>query len=85
MNKNLKVLAGAIILVVGAFVSWQSYVSVNKCSSLGGKVSTFISSLFGGNAAQACYNAQILEVGGILVAVIGLIVIFLALRKKGKK
>jgi hypothetical protein len=50
-----------------------------------GKVATAITSIFGGTGAQACYNAQIAEVAGVLVVLIGLAVIFFPTKKGGKK
>ena len=70
--------------LVGAVLSWQSYLTVTQCNSTGGSIATVISTLFGGQRAQACSNAQILEIGGIIAAVIGLVVAIFAVYGKGK-
>ena len=85
MNKIWKLVAGAVISVAGAAEAWQSYNAINTCNSLGGKISTFLSSIFGGSGAQTCYNAQILEIAGILVFAVGLVVIYFAYKSKSKK
>lgn len=71
-----KVLLGIVLVVVGLAVLWHGYTTVSSCNSFVGKIATAISSTFGGNGAQNCYNAQLDEVGGIIVALIGLVVIF---------
>ncbi|MGA3021084.1 MAG: hypothetical protein ABSD68_04000 [Candidatus Micrarchaeales archaeon] len=85
MNKEGTVIVGLILLIVGAVLAWQSYVTVTQCNSPGGRVVTFISTLFGGQSAQTCSNAQILEISGIVVAVIGLVVAIFALYDKNQK
>ncbi len=79
-----KVITGIIILVIGIGVFWQNYRTVAGCNSLTGKVSTALTSLFGGNGAQSCYDAGIAEVAGIIVAIIGLVVLFSATRPAKK-
>lgn len=80
-----KIVTGIILLVIGIGVFWQNYKVVSGCNSLIGKVSTAVTSIFGGNGAQSCYNAQIAEVAGIIVAIIGLVVIFSATRPPSRK
>lgn len=80
-----KIITGIIILVVGVGVFWQNYRTVSSCNSLTGKVSTAVTSLFGGNGAQSCYNAGIAEVAGLIVAIIGLVVLFSAARPSARK
>ena len=84
MNKEVTVIVGVILLVVGAVLAWQSYLTVTQCNSPGGTLATAISTFFGGQRAQACSNAQILEVGGIIAAAIGMVVALFALYDKGK-
>jgi multisubunit Na+/H+ antiporter MnhB subunit len=71
-----KALTGIILVVAGLMVAWQGYVQVSQCTSTFGQVANFFTSLFGGTGVQSCYNAQIIEIGGIIVALIGLVVIF---------
>lgn len=71
-----KIFAGVILLVAGIIAAVQGYRVVVQCSSTFGQAENFLSSLFGGNAIQECYNAQLIELGGIIVALIGMIVIF---------
>jgi hypothetical protein len=86
MDKKWKASIGVCLVIVGLVVSWKSYITINQCNSFVGKFSTFISSLFGGNAAQTCYNANIIVVAGVIVAIFGLGVIYLALKgAKGKR
>jgi multisubunit Na+/H+ antiporter MnhB subunit len=77
-----KAATGIILAVAGAYVAWQGYVQVSMCSSTFGQVANFFTSLFGGTGVQNCYNAQIIEIGGILVVLIGLVVIFVGNGKK---
>ncbi len=84
MHKTLKIIAGLVILGAGAAVAWQSYNTYSTCNTLGGQISTFLNSIIGGGAAQACYNAQILTIAGVIVAIVGLAVLFLAFRSKDK-
>jgi hypothetical protein len=64
-------------------LAWQSYVTVTQCNSNGGQVATFISNLFRGDRAQTCSNAQVVEIAGIVAAIIGLVVAAFALGGKG--
>ncbi len=80
-----KVITGIIILVIGIGVFWQNYRTVSSCHSLTGEVSTALTSLFGGNGAQSCYDAGIAEVAGIIVAIIGLVILFSASRNMPRK
>ncbi len=78
-------ITGIILLLVGIGVAWQNYNTVTGCNSVGGKLSTALTSLFGGTGAQSCYNAQIAVVGGIIVALIGLVIIFAANKTQKRK
>jgi hypothetical protein len=80
-----KAITGIILLVVGGAVAWQNYITNTSCNSLVGKIGTFISALFGGTSAQACYNAQIAMVGGFIVAIVGLVIIYFAVAEPAKK
>ncbi len=73
-------ITGIILLVVGLWVFAQNYHTQAVCNSLGGKISTFFNSLFGGNSVQACYNSMLSEIGGIIVALIGLVVLVFAFK-----
>ena len=79
-----KAVAGIILVVAGAIAAMQGYAAVSQCASALGQVTNFFSSLFGGTSVQNCYNAQIIEVGGIIVVLIGLVVIFVK-NKHAKK
>jgi hypothetical protein len=57
---------------------------VTQCNSAGGTIATAISTFFGGQRAQTCSNAQIFEVGGIVAAIIGLVIALFALFGKSK-
>ena len=78
-------ITGIILFLVGAGVALQNYRTVTSCNSIGGKLSTAITSLFGGNGAQSCYNAQIAVVGGVIVALIGLVIIYSSNKKQKHK
>ena len=78
-------ITGIILLIVGAAVAWQNYITMSSCNSVGGKIATFLTSLFGGNGAQACYNTQIAMVGGIIVAIAGLVIIYASTMKPKHK
>jgi predicted MFS family arabinose efflux permease len=80
-----KALAGIVLVVVGAVAAAQGYITVSQCNSTFGQVANFFSSLLGGSAVQGCYNAQLVEIGGILVALIGLVVIFVGNKKGAAK
>jgi len=80
-----KGITGIIVFLVGAYAAFQGYNQVGQCSSALGQLGTFLSSLFGGSGTQACYNAQIMEYGGIVLAIIGVIIIYSAVSKKGRK
>ena len=83
MNKEGTVIVGLILLAIGALLAWQSYVTVTQCSSNGGQIATIISNIFGGDRAQTCSNAQLVEIGGIAAAIVGLVVALFALADKG--
>jgi|GEM_PF-1651070 hypothetical protein len=76
-----KSITGIILLVVGIWVFWQNYHTISQCNSVAGKISTALTSIFGGNGAQMCYNSQLAEIGGIIVAIIGLVIIISSLRE----
>ena len=44
-----KLVTGIILLIVGLVVFGRGYNMVNACNSLGGKLTTVITSIFGGN------------------------------------
>ena len=80
-----KAITGIILFVVGALVAFQSYGVVGQCSSALGQVGTLVSSILGGSGAQGCYNAHIAEYGGIIIAIVGLVIIYSAVAKPAKK
>ena len=80
-----KAILGVVLVIVGLAVLWNGYNTVGNCNSIFGKIGTAISSIFGGNAAQACYNAGLQEVAGVIVAIIGVIVIFVGNKAKARK
>jgi multisubunit Na+/H+ antiporter MnhB subunit len=80
-----KATAGIILLIVGLLVAWQGYTTINHCNSVGGRISVAVTSLFGGTQAQACYNAQIIEVGGVIIALVGLVVAASAYMKSKRR
>ena len=84
MSKESTVIIGIILLAVGAVLAWQSYLTVTQCNSAGGTIATAISTFFGGQRAQTCSNAQLLEIGGIVAAIIGLVIALFALFDKSK-
>lgn len=80
-----KAITGIILLIVGVAVAWQNYMTIGSCNSITGKIGIVIGSLFGGSPAQACFNAQIAMVGGIIVAIAGLVIIYVAASAKKRK
>ncbi len=80
-----KAVTGIILVAAGAIVAGNGYVQVSQCSSTWGQVANFFTSLFGGSGVQSCYNAQIIEIGGIIVALIGLVVIFAGNKKSARR
>ena len=78
-------ITGIIILVVGAVLFWQNYNYSTQCNSLGGQISTAITSIFGGSGAQACYNSGIIEVASVIAAVIGAVIIYSAVNSRSKR
>lgn len=81
-----EVVTGIILLAIGIAVFWQSYNTIAQCGSVLGKIWTALTSIFGGTAAQSCYNAQLAEIGGGIVALIGLGVAYMgATGKKAKR
>lgn len=77
-----KAITGAILLVLGVVVFWQSYGTIGQCNSILGRISTAVASVFGGGSAQACYNAQLAEVGAIITALIGLVILYSVFTEK---
>ena len=71
-----KAVTGVLLLAIGLEAFWQSYTTADQCNSILGRISIFVTSIFGGSGAQACYNAQLGQVGGVLVALIGLVVLY---------
>jgi uncharacterized membrane protein len=80
-----KALLGIVLVVIGIAVLWHGYSTIQSCNSLWGKLGTAINSVFGGSSAQNCYNAGLQEVAGVIVAIIGLIVIFVGNSPRHKK
>jgi multisubunit Na+/H+ antiporter MnhB subunit len=80
-----KALLGVVLVVIGIAVLWHGYSTTTSCNSVWGKLGTAIDSIFGGSAAQNCYNAGLQEIAGIIVAIIGLVVIFVGNDMKHKK
>jgi uncharacterized membrane protein len=78
-------ITGIIIVVVSLMLFWQTYNTVAQCNSIGGQISTAIGSLFGGTNAQQCYNSGIIEVASIFTAIIGVIIVYAAVKNKAKK
>jgi uncharacterized membrane protein len=78
-------ITGIIILVVSVVLFWQNYNYSTQCNSLGGQISTAITSIFGGTGAQACYNSGIVEVASVITAIIGLVIIYASMNTKSKK
>lgn len=81
MTITWKIVTGIVLLVVGLWVFWQNYNTIAQCNTIAGKLSTFITSIFGGNGAQSCYNSQLAEIGGIIVALIGFVVLISTMTK----
>jgi hypothetical protein len=80
-----KIILGIVLVLVGLAVLWHGYTVISGCNSIYGKIATAITSIFGGQGAQNCYNAQLQEIAGILVALIGVVVIFAGNNGKHKK
>ncbi len=78
-------ITGIIILVVSVVLFWQNYNYSTQCNSLGGQISTAITSIFGGNGAQACYNSGVIEVASVIAAIIGIVIIYASMNNKSKK
>lgn len=78
-------ITGIILFLVGLGVAWQNYITITSCNTIGGKLSTFFTSLFGGTGAQSCYNAQIAVAGGIILLIIGLVIVYASNKKQRKK
>ena len=49
------------------------------------QISTAITSIFGGNGAQACYNSGVIEVASVIAAIIGIVIIYASMNNKSKK
>ncbi len=80
-----EVITGIVLLLVGLVVFGQNYHTVSQCNSIGGKISAFFTSLFGGTPVQSCYNAYVAEIGGILIALVGLGIIYLGAKHSNMK
>ncbi|MDE1845791.1 MAG: hypothetical protein KGH53_00700 [Candidatus Micrarchaeota archaeon] len=82
-----KTISGVIIFLIGLVVGWQGYSALQSCNSVTGQVYTFISTILGGGAASACYNANVSQYVGLIVAIIGLVIIYTSYMpmKKGRK
>ncbi len=80
-----EIITGIILLIVGTVMFVQNYHTVTQCNSIGGKISTVITSIFGGSGAQACYDSQIAEIAGILIALMGLGIIYLGAKHSDRK
>ncbi len=78
-------ITGIIVLVVGIALFWQSYNTSAVCNSVGGQITTAVTSLFGGTGAQTCYNAVIIEVASAIAAIIGVVIIYAAVKNTGRK
>jgi multisubunit Na+/H+ antiporter MnhG subunit len=79
-----KAITGLVILLVGIALFWNSHNQLLKCDSAGGQIATAISNFFGNNGIPACNNASIFEVVGIIAAILGVIILFLAALGKAK-
>lgn len=79
-----KAVTGLVILLVGVALFWNSYNQLAKCNTTGAKIVTAISNFFGGNGIQACNNASVLQVVGIIAAIVGAIVLLLAFSGNSK-
>ncbi|HVA82921.1 MAG TPA: hypothetical protein VNF06_02035 [Candidatus Aquilonibacter sp.] len=83
-----KAITGIILFLIGAVVALQGYNTLNNCGSVVGMIGTFVSAIIGGNGTQSCYNAQVAQYGGVILAIIGLVVIYTAqkpMKKSGRK
>lgn len=83
-----KAITGIILFLIGAVVALQGYNTLNQCGSVLGQVATFLGSLLGGTGAQSCYNAQIAEYGGVILAIVGIVIVYTAqkpMKKSGRK
>lgn len=76
---------GLLIFVASLLLFWHYYYITAQCNSVAGQVVTAITSIFGGNAAQQCYNSGVIEVGSVIGAIIGLVVIYESTRKPAHK
>lgn len=87
MGNKWEAATGIILFLLGVALFWQSYNTSVSCNSVGGQISNFFSSIIGGTAVQNCYNASIIEVGSVIVAIIGIVIVYAAFRKhtKGSK
>ncbi len=79
-----EVIVGLILLVAGVALFWNGYNQLLRCNSTGGQIATAISNLFRGSGIQACNNAGIFEVVGIVAAILGVIILFLGALNRPK-
>ena len=77
-------ITGFVILLVGVAVFWQSSNSLVQCNSIGGRISSAITSLLGGTGVQACYNSGLLQLGSVITAILGAIIIIAAVSSKSE-
>jgi hypothetical protein len=80
-----KAIAGLVILVVGVVLFWNSYNQLAKCNSTGGQILTAISTFFKGTGIPACNNASILEIVGVVAAIVGAIILFVGVSDRSNK
>ena len=80
--KTLEAIVGVLILGASVFLFWHNYNLQIQCNSWGGQVSNFFSSILGASAVQACYNSSIIEVGSIISAIIGGLIVYFATSDK---
>ncbi len=78
-------ITGILVFLIGIALFWQSYNTSVSCNSIGGQISMFFTSLVGGTGAQMCYNSVIIEVGSVIAAIIGVVVIYASFRKTPAK
>jgi hypothetical protein len=79
-----KAISGLVILVVGIALFWNSYNQLAQCNSTGGKIATAIANFFGNSGIQACNNAAVLQVAGIIAAIVGVVILIFASTDKSK-
>lgn len=78
-------IVGLIILVVGVALFINSYNQLLKCNSTGGQIATAISNFFKGTGIPVCNNASLLEIVGVIAAIVGAIILFVGANSKSNK